>query len=102
MEAPMELILMKARTPNVLGKSHETPCQAPGMLDCGHETPVKKSSGIETKTISSITFSRYRTRHETVIPKKMLAIVYGNSIKNSVKPSAKCGKENIAGTAIAR
>ena len=58
MVAPMELTRIKARTPKVLGKSHDTPCQALGMLDCGHDTPVRKSRGMETKTTSSITFSR--------------------------------------------
>lgn len=54
----MELTRMNALTPNVLGKSQDTPCQAPGMLDCGHDTPLRKSSGTETKTINSMTFSR--------------------------------------------
>ena len=55
---PIELMRMKALTPKVLGKSQDTPCQAPGMLDCGQDTPVRKSSGTETITISNITFSR--------------------------------------------
>ena len=37
----------------MLGNSHEIPCQYPGMLDCGHDTPVRKSKGTEMKTISS-------------------------------------------------
>ena len=55
---PMELRQIYARTPNVDGKSHDTPCQKPDILACGHEAPLRKSSGMLTNTMSSITFSR--------------------------------------------
>jgi hypothetical protein len=44
--------------PKVEGKSHETPCQTPGMLLCGHEMPDMNNRGTEIKTTNSITFSR--------------------------------------------
>ena len=54
----MVFIRTKALTPNVLGKSQDTPCQAPGILDWGQDTPVINSNGRDINTINSITFSR--------------------------------------------
>ena len=60
--------------PNVLGNIHDTPCHMPGMLDCGQLTPDINSNGMLTKTMSSITFSRYLTIHDTSMPKKIQAM----------------------------
>ena len=57
------------------GNSQETPCQKAGILLCGQLMPVMKSRGTEMKTMSSMTFSRYFTMHDTVMPKKMQASV---------------------------
>jgi hypothetical protein len=69
------------------------------MLDCGHETPVRNNSGTETNTMSNMTFSRYFTIHDTTMPKKMQASVYGIINASKVVHSASCGKWNRRGTA---
>ena len=63
--------LRKPRTPNVEGMSHAMPSQMAGMLVRGQLTPVKNRKGMDVNTTSNITFSRCRTRHESVIPKKI-------------------------------
>ena len=63
------LILRNPRMPKVDGKP-KNPCQKPGILLNGHETPVIKSNGTEVNTTRSITFSRYLTRHDSIRPKK--------------------------------
>ena len=87
--------------PKVLGNSHEMPCQTEGMLLCGHDIPVRNSRGILTKTTNSITFSRYFTIHDTIMPKKMQASMYGSSMAANVHPVANCGKWNSRGTPAA-
>ena len=69
-DAPILLILRNPRMPKVDGKTHANPCQKPGILLSGHETPVIKSNGTEVNTTRSITFSRYLTRHDSIRPKK--------------------------------
>ena len=49
---------MKPRTPNVEGMMVATPCQKPGMFDCGQLSPVMNRKGTEENTTNSITFSR--------------------------------------------
>ena len=65
--------LRKPRTPKVDGMSHAMLSHMSGMLVRGQLTPVKNRQGTEVNTTSNITFSRCRTRHESVIPKKITA-----------------------------
>ena len=88
----------KPRTPKVDGKTLATYCQMAGMLVCGHEMPVMKSSGREVKTTRSITFSRYLTRAERAIPKKMTARRKGVSRATSSGPPAMVVKRKKWGT----
>ena len=55
-EAPILLILRNPRMPKVDGKTHENPCQKPGILLNGHETPVIKSNGTEVNTTEASHF----------------------------------------------
>lgn len=82
--APIDDMRRKPRTPNVEGNNHENASQNQGMFDCGQLTPVMKSNGTDVNTTSSITFSRYLTRHDIVKPKNITANKYGTSKPMSV------------------
>ena len=59
----------------VEGKSVEMEVQNQDMALEGHDTPEMNRRGTEKNTTSSITFSRYLTRQEMVMAKKMEASV---------------------------
>ena len=59
----------------VEGKSVDLGGQHQDMEHEGHDTPEMNRRGTEKNTTSSITFSRYLTRQEMVMAKKMEASV---------------------------
>ena len=61
----------KLLMPKVEGKSHEIHSQKRGILLPGHDTPETNSNGTDINTTRRITFSRWRTMQDTVMPKNM-------------------------------
>ena len=70
---PRVLSFMKPCMPYVDGKRQANHCHISGILLLGHDTPDIKRKGTDVKTTNSITFSRWRTKNENVIEKKMQA-----------------------------
>ena len=58
MTAPMVLSFTNPCMPNVEGNRHAAARQNAGMLLCGYDTPLMKSSGTDVNTTTSMTSSR--------------------------------------------
>src|SRR5574344_128968 len=94
----MELRRTNPLMPKVEGNRHATARHTPGMSLCGHDIPAKNRKGTDVNITNSMTFSRYLTRQDSVIPKKMHDNRYGIISPNRSDACSIETKWNILGT----